>query len=148
MIHRLPVLAVGAHNCSMSSFDVHSLGAYIRSQRQHARLSLRELARRAGVSNPYLSQLERGLRRPSAEMLQRLAAALELSAETLYVRAGLLDDRGGAADVVAAIAGDLTLTEHQRAALLETYREFQTLNAALRTVGTPQAPTQEREASE
>ena len=148
MMHVLPVLAVGAHNCSMSSFDVHSLGAYIRSQRQHARLSLRELARRAGVSNPYLSQLERGLRRPSAEMLQRLAAALELSAETLYVRAGLLDDRGGAADVVAAIAGDLTLTEHQRAALLETYREFLSLNASLRTVGTPQAPTQEREASE
>lgn len=144
----MPVLAVGAHNCSMTPFDVHSLGAYIRSQRQHARLSLRELARRAGVSNPYLSQLERGLRRPSAEMLQRLAAALELSAETLYVRAGLLDDRGGAAEVVAAIAGDLTLTEHQRAALLETYREFQTLNASLRTVGTPQAPTQEREASE
>ena len=118
----------------MSAFDVHSLGAYIRAQREHSRISLRELARRADVSNPYLSQLERGLRRPSAEILQRLARALEVSSETLYVRAGLIDDRGGAPDVVSAIAGDLTLSETQRAALLETYRAFQTENAAVRSM--------------
>lgn len=116
----------------MPTFDVTSLGAYIRQQREHAQVSLRELARKAGVSNPYLSQVERGLRRPSAEILQQIARALQVSAETLYVRAGLLDARGGNADVVAAIAGDLSLTEEQRATLLEQYRDFQTQNAAVR----------------
>lgn len=114
----------------MPTFDAASLGAYIRQQREHAKVSVRELARKAGVSNPYLSQVERGLRRPSAEILQQIARALQVSAETLYVRAGLLDARGGDAGVVAAIAGDLSLSEEQRAALLDTYREFQTRNAA------------------
>lgn len=117
------------HNSGMPTFDVTSLGAYIREQRQHAQVSLRELARKAGVSNPYLSQVERGLRRPSAEILQQIARALQVSAETLYVRAGLLDARGGNPDVAAAIAGDLTLTEDQRRELLERYREFQQHNA-------------------
>ena len=116
----------------MPAFDVASLGAYIRQQREHAQVSLRELARKAGVSNPYLSQVERGLRRPSAEILQQIARALQVSAETLYVRAGLLDARGGNADVVAAMAGDLSLTEEQRQTLLEQYRDFQTQNAAVR----------------
>lgn len=117
----------------MNPFDVTSVGAHIRQQREAAHLSLRELARRAEVSNPYLSQVERGLRRPSAEILQQIARALQISAETLYVRAGLLDDRGGSADVAAAIAGDLTLTDEQRQALLETYRQFQVANALLRS---------------
>ena len=122
-----------AHNLDMPAFDATTLGAYIRQQREHAKVSLRELARKAGVSNPYLSQVERGLRRPSAEILQQIARALQVSAETLYVRAGLLDARGGDAEVAAAIAGDLTLTEEQRRQLLDTYRDFQAQNAAERS---------------
>lgn len=121
------------HNSDMPAFDATTLGAYIRQQREHAKVSLRELARKAGVSNPYLSQVERGLRRPSAEILQQIARALQVSAETLYVRAGLLDARGGDAEVAAAIAGDLTLTEDQRRQLLDTYRDFQAQNAAERS---------------
>ena len=126
----LAALSADQHTSSMPTFDVATLGAYIRQQREHAQVSLRELARKAGVSNPYLSQVERGLRRPSAEILQQIARALQVSAETLYVRAGLLDARGGNADVVAAIAGDLSLTEEQRQQLLDTYRDFQTANRA------------------
>lgn len=122
----------GQDNSSMPAFDVASLGAYIRQQREHAQVSLRELARNAGVSNPYLSQVERGLRRPSAEILQQIARALQVSAETLYVRAGLLDARGGDPEVAAVIAGDLSLTEEQRAKMLDLYREFQQQNAASR----------------
>ena len=113
----------------MPAFDAASLGSYIRQQREHAKVSVRELARKAGVSNPYLSQVERGLRRPSAEILQQIARALQVSAETLYVRAGLLDARGGSAEVTAALAGDLTLTEEQRRQLLDMYRDFQAQNA-------------------
>lgn len=120
----------------MPAFDAATLGAYIRQQREHAKVSVRELARKAGVSNPYLSQVERGLRRPSAEILQQIARALQVSAETLYVRAGLLDARGGNAEVTAAIAGDLSLTEEQRTQLLDTYRDFQAQNAADRNEAT------------
>ena len=117
----------------MPAFDAASLGSYIRQQREHAKVSVRELARKAGVSNPYLSQVERGLRRPSAEILQQIARALQVSAETLYVRAGLLDARGGSAEVTAALAGDLTLTEEQRRQLLDMYRDFQAQNSEQRS---------------
>ena len=110
------------------------LGAYIREQRESAQYSLRQLASASGVSNPYLSQIERGLRKPSADVLQQLAKALQISAETLYVRAGLLDgeqseaagdeaERGAAqaGGVLAAIAIDPHLTARQKSALREIY---------------------------
>jgi transcriptional regulator with XRE-family HTH domain len=105
------------------------LGAFIRDQRNLGQLSLRKLADRAGVSNPYLSQIERGLRRPSAEILQQIAHALEISAETLYVRAGILDERDPELiDVVWAIREDPTLTDDQRQTLTHIYRSFQAAN--------------------
>jgi transcriptional regulator with XRE-family HTH domain len=103
------------------------LGDFIRKQREQAKLSLRNLSKIAGVSNPYLSQIERGLRNPSAEILQAIAKALDLSAETLYVRAGILDERGDG-DVESAIARDGYLTEHQRATLIEMYRTFRSVS--------------------
>ena len=107
------------------------LGDFIRKQREQAKLSLRNLSKLAGVSNPYLSQIERGLRNPSAEILQAIAKALDLSAETLYVRAGILDERKDG-DVESAIARDGHLTEHQRATLLEMYRTFRAVSEAAR----------------
>jgi transcriptional regulator with XRE-family HTH domain len=104
------------------------LGAYIRHQREAAALSLRKLAKIAGVSNPYLSQIERGLRKPSAEILQAIAKALEISSETLYVKAGILDEREMVVDVEAAVAADPHLTGPQRQALLEMYRSFRRLS--------------------
>jgi len=103
------------------------LGAYIRHQRESAALSLRKLAKIAGVSNPYLSQIERGLRKPSAEILQAIAKALEISSETLYVKAGILEERATDIDVEAVIAGDPHLTGPQRQALTEMYRSFRRL---------------------
>jgi len=91
---------------------------------------LRQLAKAADVSNPYLSQVERGLRKPSAEILGRIAVGLRISAETLYVRAGLLEEHVGDQTVIAAVSGDTTLTERQRRALLEIYAAFQTENVA------------------
>jgi transcriptional regulator with XRE-family HTH domain len=128
------------------------LGAYIREQRESAQYSLRQLAQAAGVSNPYLSQIERGLRKPSAEILQQLAKALEISAETLYVRAGLLDgvpespngsgvaDAAAATDgtvltfpavnrVMAAIAEDPALSRRQKQILRDIYESFRTETA-------------------
>jgi transcriptional regulator with XRE-family HTH domain len=105
---------------------LHDLGQFIRDQRRHARLSLRKLSEAAGISNPYLSQIERGLRKPSAEILQAIARGLRISAETLYVRAGILDERTDQPPGVAdAIARDPTLTDRQRQVLLEIYRSFQ-----------------------
>jgi transcriptional regulator with XRE-family HTH domain len=102
---------------------VRELGSFIRQQREQAKLSGRNLAKRAGVSNPYLSQIERGLRKPSAEILQAIAGALRISAETLYVKAGILDEaRSG--DVAAAVMADPALTESQKRTLLEVYRSF------------------------
>ena len=101
------------------------VGDFIRSQREMARMSVRRLAELAGVSNPYLSQIERGLRKPSADILQQIAKALQISAETLYVRAGLLsDDDTGANPVRDAIARDPNLTPEQRQALLNVYESF------------------------
>ncbi len=104
------------------------LGDFIRDQRRATQLSLRKLADRAGVSNPYLSQIERGLRRPSAEILQQIAHALEISAETLYVRAGILEERPPETDITQAIRADPTLTDEQRATLVHIYRSFQASN--------------------
>ena len=105
-----------------------SLGDYLREQRQSARLSLRQLGELAGVSNPYLSQIERGLKRPSAEILQQLAKGLEVSAESLYIKAGILDAETVTepirTDVRSAINDDHILTARQKAALLDVYESF------------------------
>ena len=121
----------------MSKLEVGSLGDFIREQRNAAELSLRQLAARAGVSNPYLSQVERGLRNPSAEILTQIAAALRISAETLYVRAGLLEAQDSSR-VRTAIARDSSLNERQRLALLEIYSAFVAENIANGSV--PEAP--------
>lgn len=108
------------------------LGEFIRDQRRVARLSLRKLSDMAQISNPYLSQIERGLRKPSAEILQQLAKALRISAETLYVQAGILDERRDAADLEGSIWDDESLTETQKRALIQVYRSFQAENAAMK----------------
>ncbi|MGH3368088.1 MAG: helix-turn-helix domain-containing protein [Nocardioidaceae bacterium] len=108
---------------------VENLGEYLRDQRRDARLSLRQLAEQAGMSNPYLSQIERGLRRPSAEVLQQLAKALRISAETLYVRAGILDpDEDGQRTVHVTVLSDPTLSERQKQVLLDIYNSFRREN--------------------
>jgi transcriptional regulator with XRE-family HTH domain len=102
---------------------VRELGRFIRDQRGSARLSLRKLSKLAGISNPYLSQIERGLRKPSAEILQAIAKALRISAETLYVRAGILDeDREH--DLIGEILRDGTISERQKQVLIDIYRSF------------------------
>ncbi|MBM3685739.1 MAG: helix-turn-helix transcriptional regulator [Actinobacteria bacterium] len=119
---------------------IEALGDYIREQRDQAQMSVRQLAAAAGVSNPYLSQIERGLRRPSADILNRLAGALRISAETLYVQAGILseDDRPEMSlSMVDAVAADTSLTEAQRRTLLEIYRAFQAENRAGETPRDP-----------
>lgn len=104
------------------------LGSFIRDQRKAARLSLRKLSDQAGISNPYLSQIERGLRKPSAEILQAIAKALQISSETLYVRAGILEDQPQH-DVVTAIHQDPLLTDAQKQSLIDTYRNYLQLSA-------------------
>jgi len=100
------------------------LGEFIREQRAGARLSLRRLSDLAGISNPYLSQIERGLRKPSAEILQQIAKALRISAETLYIRAGILEERDGSFDLVDEILRDPALTEEQKQTLVRVYLSF------------------------
>ncbi len=100
------------------------LGAFIREQRSSARLSLRRLSELAGISNPYLSQIERGLRRPSAEILQQIAKALRISAETLYVQAGILEPATGETDLAREILSDAHLNEEQKQALIRIYLSF------------------------
>lgn len=102
----------------------NELGDFIREQRAIGELSLRKLSELAGVSNPYLSQIERGLRRPSAEILQQIARALEISAETLYVRAGILDEPTGHADPLGEIRRDPRLSEDQKKTLIRIYESF------------------------
>jgi transcriptional regulator with XRE-family HTH domain len=110
---------------------VESLGDYLREQRVSARMSLRQLAEQAGVSNPYLSQIEHGLRRPSAEVLQQLAKALRISAEQLYLRAGIVSpDEGVGGSVELAVLGDAALSERQKQTLLDVYASFLALNAS------------------
>ncbi|MEV7016839.1 transcriptional regulator [Streptomyces sp. DH-12] len=114
----------------MASLNVGGLGEYLREQRRNAQLSLRQLADAAGVSNPYLSQIERGLRKPSAEVLQQVAKALRISAETLYVRAGILDAERDRDEVEtrAVILADPTLNERQKQVLLQIYDSFRKEN--------------------
>ena len=100
------------------------LGSFIREQRYTARLSLRRLSELAGISNPYLSQIERGLRRPSAEILQQIAKALRISAETLYVQAGILEPNSEESDLARHILGDRHLSEDQKQALVRIYLSF------------------------
>ena len=114
----------------MARIDVGGIGGFIRDQRDQAQMSLRQLAKAADVSNPYLSQVERGLRKPSAEILTRIAQGLRISAETLYVQAGILDEREGDEAVTTAIATDQSLTERQRTTLLQIYAAFQAENRA------------------
>jgi transcriptional regulator with XRE-family HTH domain len=109
-----------------------AIGEFIREQREQAQVSLRQLARLAGVSNPYLSQIERGLRKPSADILQQIAKGLRISAEQLYVRAGILEFREGNQELVAAILGDADLGERQKQVLLDIYESFRRENAQLR----------------
>ncbi|KJK52971.1 transcriptional regulator [Lentzea aerocolonigenes] len=106
-----------------------NIGEYIREQRNTAKISLRELAKQAGVSNPYLSQIERGLRKPSAEILQQIAKGLRISAEVLYVEAGILQQREGGA-LADAIVAATDLTERQKQVLLDVYESFRRENAA------------------
>ena len=100
------------------------LGEFIREQPHVGHLSLRKLSEMAGISNPYLSQIERGLRKPSAEILQQIARALEISSETLYIRAGILEPREGETDLVTEIRRDIWLTEEQKKTLVQIYESF------------------------
>lgn len=110
--------------------DLPDVGGFIRDLRRNAKISLRQLAEQAGVSNPYLSQIERGLRKPSAEVLQQLASALRVSTPAMYLRAGLLDDKEGHG-VLAAIAVDPDLTMAQKQSLSQIYETFRRENARL-----------------
>jgi transcriptional regulator with XRE-family HTH domain len=126
----------------VSPVIVSSIGEYIRQQREQAKISLRQLAAAAGVSNPYLSQVERGLRRPSAEILQQIAKGLRISAEALYVQAGILEDRRPDSGVRAAVLADPDLTERQKQVLLEIYESFRresALNADAPSSGSAEA---------
>jgi transcriptional regulator with XRE-family HTH domain len=113
----------------MATLKVGSLGEYIREQRESTQVSLRQLAKTAGVSNPYLSQIERGVKKPSAEILSQIAKGLRISAETLYVRAGILDDHQGS-DVVAAILADVTIGERHKRTLIDVYESFRAEHGA------------------
>jgi transcriptional regulator with XRE-family HTH domain len=108
----------------MSPVNVNAIGAYIREQREQAKISMRQLAQAAGVSNPYLSQVERGLRKPSADILQQIAKGLRISAEALYVQAGILEDKPGETAVADAIKADPEITERQKQMLIDIYESF------------------------
>jgi len=116
----------------MSPVNVSAIGAYIREQREQAKISLRQLAQSAGISNPYLSQIERGLRRPSADILQQIAKGLRISAEALYVQAGFLEDRPLGSIVREAVLTDRELTERQKQMLMEIYDSFRKETALAR----------------
>ena len=133
-----PVIAEGPREQAKRSSA--AIGEFIREQRQQGQVSLRQLARLAGVSNPYLSQIERGLRKPSAEILQQIAKGLRISAEQLYVRAGILEFREGNQELVAAIIGDQDLGERQKQVLLDIYESFRRENAQLRAAAAAAQP--------
>ncbi|TMQ94154.1 helix-turn-helix transcriptional regulator [Actinomadura soli] len=114
----------------MAGSKVGSIGEYIREQRTRAKISLRQLADVSGISNPYLSQIERGLRKPSAEILQQIAKGLRISAEVLYVQAGILEVREANTDLQAAVRADVLLTERQKQVLLDIYASFLKENEA------------------
>jgi transcriptional regulator with XRE-family HTH domain len=114
----------------MPQVSMNSIGEYIREQREQAKISLRQLSQAAGVSNPYLSQIERGLRKPSAEILQQIAKGLRISAEALYVQAGILEDQPGDSGVRGALLADPALSERQKQVLIEIYESFRKENGA------------------
>jgi transcriptional regulator with XRE-family HTH domain len=118
----------------MRNVNVNSIGEYIREQREQAKISMRQLAQSAGVSNPYLSQIERGLRKPSADILQQIAKGLRISAEALYVQAGILEDRPADSGVRSALLADPQLSERQKQVLMEIYESFRRENTAAETV--------------
>jgi transcriptional regulator with XRE-family HTH domain len=108
----------------MSPVNVNAIGAYIREQREQAKISMRQLAQAAGVSNPYLSQVERGLRKPSADILQQIAKGLRTSAEAIYLQAGILEDKPEETSVTYAIKADKAITERQKQMLIDIYESF------------------------
>ena len=117
------------------------IGSFIRAQREAAQVSVRQLAEKAGVSNPYLSQIERGLRRPSADVLSQIAKALRVSAEVLYIRAGILEP-GDPSAVRHAVVNDTAITERQKQVLLDIYHSFcqQTLRQQSEAAGEESTP--------
>ena len=131
----------------MANQTVKSIGDYIREQREQARISVRQLAQQAGVSNPYLSQIERGLRKPSADILQQIAKGLRISAEALYVQAGILEDRPADSGVRSALLADPELSERQKQVLIEIYESFRKENAAAAEVQTAEAEAAEAKAA-
>ena len=122
-------MAQEADLAAVVSNAAQDIGSFIRTQREAAEVSVRQLAERAGVSNPYLSQIERGLRKPSAEVLSQIAKALRLSAEVLYVRAGILEP-GQAGQIRDVIAADTSINERQKRVLLDIYTSFRQQNGA------------------
>src|SRR5438105_13874870 len=124
---------------------MHDLGEFIREQRRVARLSLRKLSELAGISNPYLSQIERGLRKPSAEILQQIAKALRISAETLYIRAGILEERDAEHDLPGDILRDPYLTEDQKQTIVRIYLSFRHENEDRMVSPGVSGPNSERE---
>ena len=132
----------------MANQTVKSIGDYIREQREQARISMRQLAQSAGVSNPYLSQIERGLRKPSADILQQLAKGLRISAEALYVQAGILEDRPADTGVRSALLADAELSERQKQVLIEIYESFRKENAAVAEAQAAEVAAQAAEVAE
>ncbi len=132
----------------MRNETVKSIGDYIREQREQARISMRQLAQQAGVSNPYLSQIERGLRKPSADILQQIAKGLRISAEALYVQAGILEDRPVNTGVRSALLADAELSERQKQVLIEIYESFRKENAAIAEAQAAEVAAQAAQAAE
>jgi transcriptional regulator with XRE-family HTH domain len=132
----------------MRNETVKSIGDYIREQREQARISMRQLAQSAGVSNPYLSQIERGLRKPSADILQQIAKGLRISAEALYVQAGILEDRPADTGVRSALLADAELSERQKQVLIEIYESFRKENAAIAEAQAAEVAAQAAQAAE
>jgi transcriptional regulator with XRE-family HTH domain len=129
----------------VATLKVSSLGEYIREQRESAQVSLRQLAKTAGVSNPYLSQIERGIKKPSAEILQQIAKGLRISAETLYVHAGILEERDGSS-VIAAVLADPSIGDRHKRVLVDIYESFRAEHAAA-IAATPVPATPSRRAA-
>lgn len=129
----------------MSDGKHSEVGEFIRQQRERADLSLRRLAERAGISNPYLSQIERGIRKPSAEILMRISRALEISAETLYSRAGLMESSPVSVSVLEAVEADERLTSRQKQVLLELYRTLVEASGPVGSRSTDEGSTRDEE---
>ena len=127
-------MAQDADIAAVMSNAAQDIGSFIRTQREAAQVSVRQLAEKAGVSNPYLSQIERGLRKPSADVLNQIAKALRVSAEVLYVRAGILEP-SAAGEVRDAIIADLSITERQKQVLLDIYTSFVDQNTSIEAAG-------------